>query len=90
MRGTPIYNISITPAPSRWKLWPIAHEANNLIKTYTEIDARLHFIDLTDVILGADGKPIRALFRIDRLHPNKQGYAKWTATIKPILLADMS
>ena len=88
--GTPIYYISITPAPSRWKLWPIVREANRLIKTYTETDAHLHFIDLTDVILGADGKPIRALFRIDRLHPNKQGYAKWTATIKPILLADLS
>jgi len=45
---------------------------------------------MTDTILGPDGKPDRDLFRIDRLHPNKKGYAKWTATIKPILQADLS
>ena len=85
----PIYYISITPAPSRWKLWPIVQEANRLICDHTQTDPRLHFIDLTDVILGADGKPDRSLFRLDRLHPNKKGYTVWTAKIKPILLADL-
>ena len=88
--ATPIYYISITPAPSRWKHWPAVQEANRLIRTYTETDARLHYIDLTGVILGPDGKPNRSLFRIDRLHPNKKGYAAWTANIKPILQADLA
>ncbi len=87
---TPIYYISITPAPSRRKYWPIVNETNRLIKAHTETDPRLHFIDLTDVILGPDGKPDRSLFRIDRLHPNKKGYAKWTNVIKPILQADLT
>ena len=89
MPQTPIYYISITPTPSRWNLWPIVREANRLIQAHTETDRRLHFIDLTPAILGPDGKPDRSLFRIDRLHPNKKGYAKWTATIKPILQADL-
>jgi hypothetical protein len=42
------------------------------------------------VILGPDGKPDRSLFRIDRLHPNKKGYAVWTSVVKPILLADLT
>jgi len=88
--ATPIYYISITPTPSRWKLWPIVQEANRLICDQTQTDPRLHFIDLTDVILGPDGKPDRSLFRLDRLHPNPKGYAVWTAKIKPILLADLS
>jgi lysophospholipase L1-like esterase len=87
---TPIYYISITPTPSRWKLWPIVQEANRQIQAQAKTDPRLHFIDLTDAILGPDGKPDRSLFRFDRLHPNKKGYAKWTATIKPILQADLS
>ena len=87
---TPIYYISITPTPSRWKHWPVVREANHLIQAHTETDKRLHFIDMTDTILCPDGKPDRDLFRIDRLHPNKKGYAKWTATIKPILQADLS
>ncbi len=86
---TPVYYISITPAPSRWKHWPIVQEANRLICAHAATDPRLHFIDLTDVILGPDGKPDCSLFRIDRLHPNRKGYAVWTARIKPILLTDL-
>ncbi len=85
---TPIYYISITPTPSRWKYWHIVCEANRLIQAHAATDPRLHFIDLTPVILGADGKPNRALFRIDRLHPNAKGYARWKATIKPVLERD--
>jgi lysophospholipase L1-like esterase len=86
---TPIYYISITPTPLRWKLWPIVREANRLIEAHTTTDPRLHFIDMTGVILGNDGMPNRELFRMDRLHPNPKGYARWTATIKPILQADL-
>jgi lysophospholipase L1-like esterase len=87
--ATPIYYISITPTPSRWKLWPTVQEANRLIAAHTTTDPRLHYIDMTDAIMGADGKPDRSLFRFDRLHPNPKGYAVWTAKIKPILLADL-
>jgi lysophospholipase L1-like esterase len=86
---TPIYYISITPTPSRWKLWPIVQEANRLICAYTTADPRLHFIDMTNVILGTNGQPDRSLFRLDRLHPSQKGYAIWAAKIKPILLADL-
>lgn len=85
-----IYYISITPTPSRWKLWPIAAEANRLIKACSESDRRLRFIDLTHVILDPDGKPDRSLYRFDRLHPNKKCYALWTATIKPVLLSEIN
>ena len=85
---TPIYYISITPTPSRWNLWPIVREANRLIQAHTETDPRLHFIDMTPAVLGPDGMPDRSLFRIDRLHPNAKGYARWTGTIKPILEAE--
>jgi lysophospholipase L1-like esterase len=88
--ATPIYYISITPTPSRWKYWPIVQETNRLIEAYTQTDQRLHFIDMTAAILDPDGKPDRSLFRIDRLHPNKKGYAVWTSIIKPILLADLT
>ena len=87
---TPIYYISITPTPSRWKLWPIVREANRLIQAHTETDPRLHFIDMTSVVLGPDDKPDRSLFRYDGLHPNAKGYARWTSTIKPVLQEEVS
>ena len=86
----PVYYISITPAPSRWKLWPIARAANELIRAYASAHRHLHFIDLTDAILGPSGEPDRSLFRIDKLHPNERGYARWTAVVKPVLQADLS
>jgi len=84
-----IYYVAITPSASRWKLWSIAREINQLISEHTKSDPRLRFIDLTAHLLGADGKPDRSLYRIDQLHPNKNGYAKWTAVIKPVLVADL-
>ncbi len=86
---TPIYFISITPTPLRWKLWPTVDEANQLIRTFAGMDQRLHFIDLTDQFLTAEGIPDRRLYRIDRLHPNKKGYARWVSIIKPILQSDL-
>jgi lysophospholipase L1-like esterase len=33
-----------------------------------------------------DGKPDRSLFRFDRIHLNKKGYARWTQILRPKLL----
>jgi lysophospholipase L1-like esterase len=87
---TIIYFVGITPTPSRWKYWSIAAEANRLIYEHTLTVPHLCFIDLTEHLLGADGKPDRGLYRIDRLHPNAKGYVKWTAVIKPRLEAELS
>ena len=85
----PIYFVAITPSILRWELWPIVQEANRLILQHAQSDPRLRFIDLTDHLLGLDGKPDRSLYRFDKLHPNQKGYAKWTAVIKPVLTADL-
>jgi lysophospholipase L1-like esterase len=86
--GTPIYYISITPTPLRWKYWPIVREANRLIQAHTKTDPLLRYVDITGVFLDPNGLPDRRLFRGDRLHPNARGYELWTALIKPVLLAD--
>jgi len=86
--GTPIYYISITPTPLRWKYWPIVREANRLIQAHTGASPALHFIDIAGAFLSPDGLPDRRLLRSDRLHPNARGYQHWTALIKPVLLAD--
>jgi hypothetical protein len=53
--GTPIYYISITPTPLRWKYWPIVQAANRLIQAHTQTDPTLRFIDITGAFLGSDG-----------------------------------
>jgi hypothetical protein len=84
--AAPIYYVSITPTPSRWKYWPIVQETNRLICAHTTTDPRLHFIDLTGVIWGVTANPIARSSASIGCIPAK-GYAVWTAKIKPILLA---
>jgi lysophospholipase L1-like esterase len=83
-----IYYIAITPTPTRQKFWPIANEANQLIQNYTQDNPNLLFIDFNHQLLNQDGKPNRNLYKYDGIHPNKKGYAIWTAAIKPQLELD--
>jgi len=80
-----IHFIAITPTPTRRKFWPIANQANQLIQAYTQDNPYLHFIDFNHLLLNENGKPNRSLYKYDGIHPNKKGYAIWTAAIKPQL-----
>ncbi len=86
--NTRIFYVAITPSRARWNLWPVASEANHRIMKKVEADERLGFIDLGPQLLGDDGLPNSLFYRLDRLHPSKQGYALWTKQIRSVLLAD--
>jgi lysophospholipase L1-like esterase len=80
-----IFYVAITPSRARWKLWPLAEQANRLIEERVLADPRLQYVDFTSRLLGRDGLPIRSLYRIDRLHPNWRGYLIWAAEIRAAL-----
>jgi lysophospholipase L1-like esterase len=88
--NTQLYYVAITPTPSRWKYWALASEANQMIQAHSSQDAMLHFIDPTLKFFSHDGKPDRQLFRMDRLHPNKRGYALLAQSIKQALEANQA
>ena len=44
------------------------------------------FIDINTVLLNKDGSVNSALFVDDKLHINAEGYALWTALLKPMLM----
>jgi lysophospholipase L1-like esterase len=77
-----VFYVAITPSPARWKLWPIASEANRLTREHVLADPRLRSIDLTDALLGLDGLPQQALYRSDGLHPSMRGYVVWASAIR--------
>ncbi len=83
--GTPIFYIAITPSPNRWSVWPIAREANQLIREFSEQHSNLYVIDTSSVLLGDNGEPRQELYR-DGLHLSAAGYQAWTALIRPRLL----
>lgn len=84
-----IYYIAITPTPAGRKWWTIAKETNQLISDIISTDAKLRFIDLSDLLLGADGTPDHSLYG-NNGHLNERGYQRWTSRIKPILEKELS
>lgn len=88
--GGLIFYVAITPSRARWDLWPIANEVNRRIAARIAADDGLRFIDLGPLLLADNGLPDSSLYRSDRLHPNKAGYAVWARAIHSALLGEPS
>jgi 2-keto-4-pentenoate hydratase/acetyl esterase/lipase/lysophospholipase L1-like esterase len=83
--GVPIAWSSITPGPGRWDEADRRKAANQLLKDYIATQPGLHFIDLWDAMLTADGKPREDIWVEDRVHPNHAGYLIRVGIMRPLL-----
>lgn len=79
---TPVFWISVTPTPARWKAWPSIKEASELIREICEKQKNTYFINTDFAFLGEDGLPKKEYFRSDMLHLNPEGYKVWNDIIK--------
>jgi len=69
--------ISTAPSLDRWHEVDRVRELNRLIAAHVATDPRLSFIDVFSSMLGADGRPLRGIYRQDGLHLNDAGYGLW-------------
>ena len=83
--GVPIAFSSTTPGPGRWEEADRRKAANKLLKDYIATQPGLHFIDLWDAMLTADGKPREDIWVEDRVHPNHAGYLIRVKIMRPLL-----
>lgn len=81
---TDIVILALKPSPMRWEKWPQFQQTNTLLKSLCTNFSRCLYIDASPPLMK-NGVPDPLLFRDDRLHMNLDGYAKWTAFIKPRL-----
>jgi lysophospholipase L1-like esterase len=81
-----LFYVAMTPTPKGWSYWGPMSEANQRIRDVVRTDSRLRCIDLNDLLLGPDGKPIAGLY-LRNGHPNPSCYQLWTSRIRPALLA---
>ncbi len=81
--ATQIVIVSLRPSPRRWEVWPQMKELNALLKAYAGTDARLDYVDTTDITLGSDGKLLEERFIVDKWHLNEDGYKLYTDRAKP-------
>lgn len=85
-----IYFLAIKPSRMRWARWPEMRRANEAIAALCARDPRLAFLDTATPMLATGEPPSRELFVFDGLHLSGEGYALWTRTAKPRLLADLA
>lgn len=83
--GAPLVYIAISPTPARERHLDLVLETNALVRARCEASPGLHFVDTASALLDAEGRPDPRWFVEDRLHLNAEGYALWTATVRPVV-----
>lgn len=79
--GTEIYFISAKPSPARWSYKQQYLSFNAKLKDYCDSHEQLYYIDVWDIMLGDDGRPLPEIFIADSLHMNSKGYALWKSAL---------
>lgn len=77
--------IPIKPSGSRWHLWEEMSRANERVRSLSERNPRLHYVDFATPMLGPDGTPDESLLQEDRLHLTEKGYDVWNRVLAPEL-----
>jgi len=83
--NVPVVYISMKPSPSRHLLMPKMIEGNKLIREFLKTKTQTGFVDVYQLMIDDEGKPIPALYVEDNLHMNKKGYDIWKKAIEPYL-----
>ena len=81
----PICFLAITPTAARAEHREIVDAANALVRATCAASQGLEFIDPVPQLLDERGQPDPRFFQSDRLHLNRDGYAVWTAHVRPVV-----
>jgi lysophospholipase L1-like esterase len=59
---------------------------NEFVRSFAQDKPWLDVLNGNAALMTPEGTPNRSLFRFDRVHLNKKGYARWTQILRPKLL----
>lgn len=82
----PVYFLSIKPSLARLTDLSLQQETNRLIEQLARTRSDLHFVDVATPML--DHGSVRSLFIVDGLHMAPEGYAIWTAKLRPLVMRE--
>ncbi len=74
--------IEITPTEKRLGVWKEIRAVNAALKELCLTRPQTHFISTAEFYLTSQDQPRAELFRDDKLHQNRDGYAVWSRIIK--------
>lgn len=82
-----LYVLSVVPSPGkRFEKITDLRKANALIALECASQPWMKFIDITEPLIGADGKPRAELFIPGDIHMLPAGYAVWKSVIAPVVV----
>lgn len=78
--------LSAKPSPARWELWKKFETLNRMFQQFASQRDKVLYLNIGPTLLDATGEPDTSLYVEDKLHLNRQGYARWERVLKPILM----
>jgi lysophospholipase L1-like esterase len=80
--GTPIFFLSAKQSPTKWIYSDVVEQFNQLAGQYCRDQPSLTYVNVTDVLLGENGRPIGGYYIADGVHLNPTGYARWVEVLR--------
>ncbi|MEZ4352840.1 MAG: GDSL-type esterase/lipase family protein [Myxococcota bacterium] len=81
-----VWLLSMKPSKLRWGSWSEMARVDEGLRALAEADPRVRFVETGRTLLGPDGVP-DDVYVFDGLHLNAEGYRRWTAVLRPLLMA---
>ena len=82
---TKIIFISMKPSMRRWAFQNKITKGNEMIRTLSDAQPMLEYVDVKVSMLTPEGIPDTSIFVVDSLHMNARGYERWTSLIRPLV-----
>jgi lysophospholipase L1-like esterase len=83
--ATHVVFLSVKPSLLRWERWSEMQATNDKLLMLSLQRPTIHFVDVANPMLGADGTPMPQLFVEDGLHMTQAGYDIWNRVVGPVL-----
>lgn len=78
----PVFFLSAKQSPTKWIYSDVLDEFNALAERFCRDQPSLTYVNVTDVLLGENGRPIGGYYVSDGVHLNPTGYAKWAEVLQ--------
>ncbi len=83
---TRIYVLSVKPSVLRENVWDKAQSVNAAYQAIAKADPLVHYVDVANPFLNADGSVMTDIFVEDNLHLNDLGNLIWGSSIRAALM----
>lgn len=83
--GIPFVLLSAKVSPARLAYGPLISAFNTLQQDHSRTDPALSYVDVSTCLLGPNALPAHRYFGPDRIHLNREGYARWAAILRDLV-----